>query len=198
MGADKIVPSLLSIVALVVSCFSLYDSSLRAPSLAIYVAPRIDYTDPDRPDSPLEVFILPLTLTNHGARSSTVHAINLEVSNPRTKQVKRFYAARLGAWGEQPLQPFAPVVLSGKASYSKALQFLPRMGENVPRILDLEPGVYDFKLALDTSAAGSARGGDDVTLEFRMQIGQLDYRNFSGKGTMEMWAPDYRSAASPR
>lgn len=199
MTVDKLVPTLLSVLAFVVSLYGLYESSLRSPQLAIYVAPRADYTDPDRPESPFEVFVLPVTLANHGAQTSAVHAINLEVTNPRNKAVKRFYAARLGAWGETPIQPFTPVSLAGKGAYSAALQFFPRNGEKVARILDLEAGGYDFRLSLDTSAAGSAKAaGDDVALAFHMQIGQLDYRNFNGKGTMEMWAPDYRSASSRR
>lgn len=196
MSADKIFPTLLSVVALLLSAYSFYDSSMRSPSLAIYVAPRADYTDPDRPENPFEVFVLPVTLTNHGARSSTVHAVNLEITNPRTKQVKRFYGARLGAWGETPVKPFTPVVLVGKASYSEALQFFPRASEKLGRILDLEAGDYELKLSLDTSAPGSGRGADDVAVSFKMQIGQLDYRAFTGKGTIEMWAPDYRSASS--
>lgn len=197
MGADKIFPTMISIIALLVSGYGLYESSLKAPEVAIYVAPRMDYTDPDRPESPLEVFVVPLTLTNHGARSSTVHAINLEVTNPRTKQIKRFYAARLGAWGETPLRPFTPVSLQGKASYAHALQFVPRADEKIGRILDQEAGSYDLKLWLDMSAAGISRvAGNEVALSFSMQIGALDYRNFSGRGTMEMWAPDYRSAAN--
>lgn len=197
MGVDKIFPTLISVIALLVSGYGLYESSLKAPEVAIYVAPRMDYTDPDRPESPLEVFIVPITLTNHGARSSTVHAINLEVTNPRTKQVKRFYAARLGSWGEAPVQPFTPVSLQGKASYSHALQFLPRADEKIGRILDQEAGRYDLKLWLDMSAAGMSRvAGNEVALVFKMQIGSLDYRNFAGRGTMEMWAPDYRSSGS--
>jgi hypothetical protein len=35
-----------------------------------------------------------------------------------------------------------------------------------------------------------------VSLEFEMQIGKLDYRNFNGNGVMEMWAADYRPAAT--
>lgn len=199
MTADKIVPVLLSVLALGVSAYSLYESSLAAPQLSIYVAPRADYTDPDRPESVLEVFVIPVTLANHGARTSAVHAINLEVTNPRTKQIKRFYAARLGAWGETPIQPFTPVSLAGRSSFSAALQFFPRRSETVPRVLDLEAGSYELKLTLDTSAAGSAVAStSDISVAFTMQIGQLDYRNFSGKGTMEMWAPDYRSAASGR
>ena len=195
MHLTNVLPTLMSAVALLFSAFSLYETVLRAPQLAIFVAPRIDYTDPDRPEAVREVFVMPITLANDGARSATVQAINLEVINPRTKQSKVFYAARLGSWGEAPLRPFAPVVLAGRATYSHALQFEPRVGEAVLRILELEPGNYVFKLTLDVAAAGRGGGpasGGLAPLQFEMQTGQLDYRFFQGTGTMAMWAPDYR------
>jgi hypothetical protein len=181
------------------SAYSLYESVLRAPQLAMFVAPRIDYTDPDRPEAVREVFIMPVTVANDGARPATVLAINLEVVNLKTKQSKLFYAARLGSWGEAPLRPFAPVVLAGRATYSQALQFEPRAGEAVARILEAEPGSYTFRLTLDVAAAGQggapAHSGGAM-LQFEMQTGQIDYRFFQGTGTMAMWAPDYRPPTS--
>ncbi len=188
MQLKDAVTTVMSTVALLFSAYSLYESSLRGPQLSVHVAPRIDYTDPDRPTAVREVFVLPLTLANDGARGATVLGINLEVTNPRTKQSKIFYAARLGSWGETPLKPFAPVVLSGKAIYSQALQFEPRPGETVPTILDQTGGDYTFKLTLDNTATGE--GG--APLQFEMRIGELDYRNFQGTGTMAMWAPSFR------
>ena len=91
----NVLPTLMSVMALLFSGYSLYESALRAPQLSIFVAPRIDYTDPDRPEAVREVFIVPLTIANDGARSATVQAINLEVVNSRTNQSKAFYAARL-------------------------------------------------------------------------------------------------------
>jgi hypothetical protein len=181
--------TLISAIAALFSAYTFYE--VRAPRLAIYVPPRIDYSDPDGPDRPMEVFVLPVTIANDGAQTGTVLSINLQVMNPRTLQVKQFYAARLGSWGEQPTKPFAPVSLSGKASFSHALQFFPRKGETVLRILDLEPGSYAFKLTLDTASTSTVK-----PLEFEMQIDRLDYRNFSGTGTMEMWANDYRPIAT--
>lgn len=193
MQVKDFIPTFVSTVALLVSGFSLYESSLKQAELSVFVAPRLDYVDPDRPEAVREVFVLPLTLANEGARSATVMSVNLEVTNPRTKQSKSFYAARLGSWGEAPLRPFAPAVLPGKAIYTQALQFEPRVGESVMRILDIEPGAYTFKLTLDLAGAG-VRGAQ--ALQFEMQAGQMDYRMFSGNGTMGMWAPDYRPASS--
>jgi hypothetical protein len=194
----NVLPTLMSVMALLFSGYSLYESALRAPQLSIFVAPRIDYTDPDRPEAVREVFIVPLTIANDGARPATVQAINLEVVNSRTNQSKAFYAARLGSWGEMPLKPFTPAVLAGRATYSQALQFEPRVGETVARILDLEPGRYTFTLTLDVAAAQGSWfvPGSVAPLQFEMQIGQLDYRYFQGTGTMEMWAPNYRPPTS--
>lgn len=198
--SGSLLATIISAVALLFSGYSFYESVLRAPELAIYVPPQIGYTDPDRPDSPFEVFILPITLANDGARSGTVLSIDLEVTNPRTGDKKMFYAAQMGSWGEKPLRPFAPVSLSGKASYSQALQFFPRAGETVARILDLEPGSYAFSLSLNTAAAGGGvlfdLGSKVKPLSFEMQIGQIDYRNFANFGTIGMWASDYKPAAS--
>lgn len=193
------IATLVSVLALVFSGYSFYESVLRAPELAIYVPPRMDYTDPDRPDSPLEVFVIPVTLVNDGARTGTVLSIDLEVANPRTGQTKRFYAAQIGSWGEEPLKPFTPVSLAGRGSYSQALQFFPRVGEEVARILDLEPGSYRFLLTLNTAVAAGASLLPQARVEplvFERQIGQLDYRNFNGNGTMGMWAADYRPSGS--
>jgi len=197
MAIAKLAPTLASVVALLFSAYTLYESTLRGARLSIFVAPRIDYTDPDRPEDVREVFILPITVANEGARTGTLLALNLEVTNPRTGQKKMFYAARLGTWGEAPLRPFAPVVLAGRAIFSHPVQFEPRKGETVARILDLEAGKYNFKLTVENVAStGGLGGGGAVPLEFEMQNERLDYRRFQGTGTMEMWAADYQSSAS--
>jgi hypothetical protein len=198
MTSGNLLATGFSATALLFSGYSLYESVLKSPQLAIFVPPRIDYTDPDRPESPFEVFVIPLTIANDGARSSTVNAINLEVTNPRTKQTKRFYAARLGTWGDKPAKPFAPVALAGKASQSQAVQFFPRNEETIPRILDLDAGSYTLKVTLDAAAPRSfwSTEAAPVSLTFERQIGKLDYRFFQGTGTMEMWAGDYKAASS--
>lgn len=182
------------------SGYSFYESVLKAPALAVYVPPQIAYTDPDRPESPFEVFILPLTLANDGARAGTVLSIDLEVTNPRSGQTKTFYAAHFGSWGTQPAKAFTPVALSGKASFSGAVQFLPRDEERVARILESEPGQYDFKVTLNTAAPKRDTLFDIPTaakpLTFKMQADSIDYRYFNNFGTMPLRAADYKPAAS--
>jgi hypothetical protein len=147
----------------------------------------------------LEVFIIPVTLANDGARTCTVLSIDLEVTNPRTGEQKMFYASRVGSRGEQPPKPFAPAPLSRRASFSQSVQFLPRAAEKVARILDLEPESYMFKLTLHTASAGGATllpAAGVSTLVFERQMSQLDYRNFAGTGMMEMWIDSYKPASN--
>lgn len=198
-GPGGLLATVISALALAFSGYTFYESVLRAPELAIYVPPSIDYTDPDRPDSPFEVFVIPVTLVNDGARTGTVLSIDLEVTNPRSGETKQFHAAQLGAWGNDPQVPFAPVSLAGRTSFSQAVQFFPRNGETVARVLDLEAGTYRFRMILRTATAGGLAllpQGRVSPLVFERQIGQLDYRNFSGRGTMTMWTEDYAPASS--
>ena len=191
--------TVISAFALIFSGFSFYESVLKVPNLSIYVPPQIAYTDPDRPDSPFEVFILPLTLANDGARTGTVLSVELKVTNPRTHKTKQFYAAHFGPWGSAPVRPFAPVSLAGRASFSGAIQFFPRIGEAVPRILDLTPGSYKFEITVKMVAAGKSEWfapKPTKPLIFKMQAGQMDYRNFGGNRTMQMWSPNYQPAAT--
>lgn len=198
-GQGAMFASLLSAFALLFSGYSFYESVMRAPELEIYVPPRIAYTDPDRPESPFEVFVVPLTLANDGARSGTVLSIDLEVTNPRTRKTKKFYSARVGAWGDERGQAFAPISLSGKASVSQDVQFYPRADETIERILDFEAGSYQLRLTLNATKTGRGYGpfaAKVKPLQFEMQIGKLDYRNFAGSGTLPMWSKDYKPATT--
>lgn len=198
--AGNAAATIVSLFALVFSGYSFYESVLRAPALAVYAPPQIAYTDPDKPTSPFEVFVIPLTIANDGARAGTVLSIDLVVKNLQTGLTKTFYAAQTGAWGTQPEKAFAPVALSGKASFSDAVQFFPRENESIARILDFEAGKYEFTVTLNTAVPR----GDTFfelapkanPLTFSRQINTLDYRNFNRFGTMPMWTADYKPAGS--
>lgn len=200
-GHGGMLATVISAFALLFSGYSFYESVLRAPALAVYVPPQIAYTDPNKPTDPFEVFIIPLTLANDGARAGTILSIDLVVKNVQSGLTKRFYAAHFGAWGTQPEKAFAPVSLSGKASFSQAIQFFPRESETIARILDFQAGKYEFTVLLNTAVPS----GDTLfnlkpktrPLRFVRQINTLDYRNFNRFGTMPMWAADYRPAKTP-
>lgn len=192
--------TIISALALLFSGYSFYEAVMRAPELAVYVPPRIAYTDPDRPDSPFEVFIIPVTLANDGARAGTILSIDLTVKNVKSGDTKRFYSAQVGTWGAQPVKAYAPVSLPGRASNSQSVQFFPVAEEKLPRITDLEGGTFEFEIRLNTASKQIGVPFLDLQTQpitFEMQMGKMDYRMFSRTGTMELWSKGNRPAGSP-
>jgi len=192
--------TIISALALVFSGFSYYEAVLRAPQLAIYVPPRIAYTDPDRPDSPFEVFVIPVTLANDGARTGTVLSLDLTVRNTKSGTTKKFYSAQTGPWGNQPVTAYAPVSLPGRSSQSQAVQFFPADDETLPRITDQEGGTYEFTISLNTASRDDigvpflALRSQPQPLTFTMQMGRMDYRLFTRTGTIELRSKGSRPA----
>ena len=185
--------------ALLFSGYSFYETVVRSADFASYVPPRIAYTDPNSPDHPFEVFIVPLTLANDGARTGTVLSIDLLVTNPRTGKTKKFYAAHFGTWGQNARTPFMPVALLGKTSFSRPMQFVPRAEEKINRILDLEAGDYEFELRLNTASSDTTLPffkTQNRPLRFSMQTIDMDYRRFNKTGTQAMWSKESRPSSS--
>jgi hypothetical protein len=87
--------ALLSLVALLLSGYSLWETSLKQADVQIFVPPVIQYAAPYQ-NSNFEMIAVPVTLTNEGARTATILSMQLAVTDPRTKQTKHFYAADFG------------------------------------------------------------------------------------------------------
>ena len=87
--------TILSAVALGFSGFSYYDSSLKTADLTVYVPPMIHYGR----DGEADVFNIPITIANEGARNGTVLTMELDVQNlnPNAeKKTAKFHSAFLG------------------------------------------------------------------------------------------------------
>ncbi len=152
-------PRLLSAVALAFSGYSLWDTSLKSAEVHVFVPPVIQYSSPYQ-NSNFEVFAIPVTMTNDGARTGTVLAMELAVTDPRTKQTKRFYAADFGRWTMEKTragayEPFAPLSLAGRTSRTEQVLFYPRGEEEKPNELVRELGAYTFDLTLDIAEEGT-------------------------------------------
>jgi hypothetical protein len=194
--------ALLSAVALAFSGYSLWDTSLKSAEVHVFVPPVIQYSSPYQ-NTNFEVFAIPVTMTNDGARTGTVLAMELAVTDPRTKQTKRFYAADFGRWTMEKTrsgayEPFAPLSLAGRTSRTEQVLFYPRGEEEKPNELVRELGAYTFDLTLDIAEEGdetSKAKGPDVHVTFDRELKFYDARSFQN-GTIPMYAADWRSTTN--
>jgi hypothetical protein len=185
---------ILSAVALSFSAYSLWETSLKAADLKAFVPPVIHFAAPYQ-NSNFEVIAVPITLINDGARSATVLSIEFAVTDPRTNQTKRFYAADFGRWTMErtragSYEPFAPISLSGRASRTESVLFYTRGQEEKPNELIREPGPYRFTLTLDVAESGAK-----PTVSFERALLAYDARAFN-EGTLALYSPDWRSSSN--
>jgi hypothetical protein len=184
-------------VALLVSGYSLWQSKLKRADLKVFVPPVIQYSSPYQ-NSNFEVFAIPVTLVNEGAQTGTVLSLELEVADPRTGSVKRFYSADFGRWTMEKTrsggyQPFAPISLAGHARQTETVLFYTRGDEEKPDQLVREKGPYAFKLILDDGSLEAGRKAPSV--EFTRELRWYDARAFN-EGTIPMYAKNMRSSVN--
>lgn len=195
---------LFSGIALLASGYSLWQTSLKQSKLTTFVAPVIRYASPYQ-NSNFEAFCIPLTIVNEGARTGTVLALQVTVTDPERNLSKRFYSANVGEWSIEKAQkgafsPFAPIVLAGRASHTDTIIFHPRHDETVMQIVQAT-GRFRFTLTLDTSSSDQFGLLDRLwrerpkPLTFEMVLPMLDHRAFtSGSGTLALNHVDWRAS----
>ncbi len=182
-------------VAVVVSGYSLWQTSLRRAHLRVFVPPLIRYASPYQ-NSIFEVFEVPLTIVNEGARTGTVLSINLQVTNTQKGASKQFYSAGLGSWSMgkvrgEGLSPFTPLSLPGHTSHSATVLFYAREDSQVLQVTD-DAGLYTFEMSL--LMAHSKRS---QPLKFEMKLPYMDHRAFTGgAGTLPLHHPEWQAASS--
>jgi hypothetical protein len=147
---------------------------------------------------------LPVTLTNEGARTGTVLSMDLEITDPRTKQTKRFYAADIGRWSMERTRTnayahFAPFALAGRTSKTETILFYTRGDTEKPEQLIKEVGTYEFKLTLDIAEVDDFGWLDrlwrraDPVIRFERSLRFFDARAFQ-TGTIPMDAKDWKTS----
>jgi hypothetical protein len=191
LGVSEIIAG----AALLVSGYTLWQNKLKRAELKIFVPPVIQYSSPYQ-NSNFEVFAIPVTIVNEGAQTGTVLSIELEVTDPRTGAVKRFYSADFGRWTMEKTrsgayQPFAPMSLPGHGRQTETVLFYTRGEEEKPAELVRATGPYSFKLTLDDGSAPARR----PSVTFVRELRWYDARAFN-EGTIPMYATDWRSAAN--
>jgi hypothetical protein len=140
-----------SAIAVGLSFVSVYVSTLQAAYLEVHLPPTIHYARDGGGDT--EVFAIPVTISNSGARSATVVSMELEVENLETKATKRYYSAFVGEHPRDSAalnRQFAPQSIPGRAVFTETVRFYPA-GDALPRLVT-DKGGYAFRLKLNVAA----------------------------------------------
>lgn len=119
----------ISLVSLVFSGISLYETVLRQPRLMIFTGCNWQYGR--GPGSYDEYFVIPVTIANDGARSGTVLAIELAMDKGGLPKMfsGNFTVAGLD---DRSRQLFAPLTVSGRNSATASIVFTQRARTNPP------------------------------------------------------------------
>jgi len=147
--------TVLSAVAVGISCISFYLSALQGPELQVHVPPTIQYGRDAGGDT--ELFAIPVTIANDGARNGTVISMELEVQSLKANSSERYYSAFLGEHPRDATalnRQFAPLSIPGRAVFSETVRFYPA-GNALPRLIDTQ-GDYAFRLHLNTAAPATS------------------------------------------
>jgi hypothetical protein len=149
-GYGGLQATILSAFALVISAFSLYESSFKTADLEVFVPPVIHYARDNGGD--VELFAVPITVTNAGARTGTVLSMQLNVEDLKTHKTKRYYSAFLGEHQADPAatnRSFAPLSIAGHETFTDTVRFYP-VGNPLPRLAE-EAGDFRFTIDLVTA-----------------------------------------------
>ncbi len=204
-NSGQTLTAVVSAFALMFSAYSLWDSSLKQPDLKVFVPPVIHYASPYN-NTNFEVFEIPVTITNEGGRTGTVLSVELEVTNVKTGEAKRFFSADFGRWTMEKArtngyQPFAPISLAGKASRTETLLFHTKDDKEKPAQLITEAGLFRLKLLLDEAEIDDFGPFDRMfprkpgSVSFEVQLRAYDARAFN-VGTLPLFSTTGRSAKS--
>jgi hypothetical protein len=176
VGGGKAAATLISGVALLFSGFSLWETSLKQADLNVYVTGVIAYErdltadDYILPAGGFEVFAVPITIANGGARDGAVLALQLDVSNPRTGMTGRFeatytadgtYFANTGT--KRPKTPFSALVIAGRSAWTGTVLFYPVSYGNDKALTPLRK-VAAFNDALRKKYASELGGSSNLNI----------------------------------
>jgi hypothetical protein len=118
--SERGLATLVSIVALVFSGYSFYETVLKQAELRVYPPPLIYMYRQDFRD----VFAIPLTISNDGAQRGTVLSFDLEVTHRKTGQTQSFQNLHFGASPRATdLKLFTPVTVAGGSAATNVVLF---------------------------------------------------------------------------
>lgn len=145
--------TIVSAFAFAFSAVSFYETVLKTPKLAMHVPPVIQYAR----EGEVEVFAIPLTIANDGARTGTVLSLDLEATNLASGRTMPLYSAYFGDHPQKAdttNRSFAPLSIPGRATFSDTVRFYPK-GRVLPHLIDDKADVR-FTLTMRTAEVSGA------------------------------------------
>jgi hypothetical protein len=110
---------LTSVVALAFSGYSFYETVAKQPDFRIYPSPLVYmYRQGFR-----DVFAIPITLSNDGARRGTVLSFDLEVTHRETGKTMTFQNQKFGESPGAGARVFTPMTVAGRSSATDIVLF---------------------------------------------------------------------------
>lgn len=204
------IAAIVSCVALLFSAFSLWETSLKQPDLQLYVSPVVHYT---RDGDEAEVFAVPITIANQGARDGAVLSLDLRVKAGEGGNERDFYSAytvdgsfflppgrfdpatRSFERVDRPKTPFAPLSVPGRGTYTGTILFYNK-GKAWPKLvtdkgqfeLTLEPQVrFDDSLGIIDRMLRR----DPVPVTLRVNLPWISDQEVKRGGTFRMISADW-------
>jgi hypothetical protein len=170
MRPEGVATMVISAVALLLSAYSLWETSIKAADLSVYVTETASYARDVtggfsvRQAGGYEVLAMPVTIANSGARDGAVLSLQLDAQNPGNGQAVRFEAAYTAdatyfaavddptTGAKRPKTPFAPLVIPGRAAWSGTILFY--VPDYTAQKLIASKSKIEATLRLRTPAAG--------------------------------------------
>ena len=137
------VSAAISVVALLFSGYSLWETSIKQADLSVYVTGVATYgrdataAEYITPAGGFEVLAIPVTIANSGARDAAVLSLQLDAVNARTGLSARFESTYTtdGSYfsstsDKRPRTPFSALVIAGHSAWSGTVLFYPSSYSN--------------------------------------------------------------------
>jgi hypothetical protein len=138
--------TLVSIVALLFSGYSFYETVLKQAELRFYQPPMIYMFRQDFRD----VLAIPVTISNDGAKRGTILDLDLEVVHRKTGRRQKFQALHYGSSPRADVRLFSPITVNGGSSFTDVVLFY----------------------ALETGSFVDTTGGVELPLQMILQLEQ--------------------------
>ncbi len=133
--------------AFIISLITLYNTYLSGPQVDLSVASKIYYHDIKNAQSKREAIVVPITISNNGAKSTVIPHFSLKITHPTKKIQTEFCAVGTGHWDVKTNPLFTPVTVSGYSTFSIMVRFSScNSTTKMPEFPIIAPAVFNAQL----------------------------------------------------